>query len=131
MLKPKKSKKVNVTGGATEESDEEPVLRPKRPRSAWVLFNTEKTAELVREGRGKEAMKLNSAAWAEATEEEKAPYAKQAAEEDVRYKKQLADFGEQGWFEMEDGSKSTDAKNAGLIKKKPKKSKAEGKPAGK
>ena len=88
MLKPKKSKKVNVTGGTTEESDdEEPVLRPKRGRSAWVIFNSEKTAELAAAGRGKEAMKANSEAWREAGEEEKAPYHERAAEEDARYKK--------------------------------------------
>ena len=91
-----------------------------------MFFNSEKTAELKAEGKGKQAMAANSEAWGAAGEEEKAPYVKMAAEDEQRFQKQTAEFAKKGWFTMGDGSKSTDAKNAHLIKKKSKKRKADG-----
>ena len=118
----KKKKKT----AANDESDTEQVLKPKRATTAWVYYNSEKTAELKAQGKGKQAMVANSETWGAASEEEKAPYVKMAADDEQRYQKQIADFEKKGWFTMGDGSKSTDAKNAHLIKKKSKKPKADG-----
>merc|ERR1719362_280292 len=86
------AKKKKKTGAEDDDSETEQVLKPKRAASAWVCYNSEKTAELKAAGNGKQAMAANGEAWGAASEEEKAPYVKMSAEDEQRYQKQMAEF---------------------------------------
>jgi len=135
LFKIKKKKVVKKSGGdddsLTEEEIESKVV-PKRPSSAWVYFNTQKSKELRDAGKGKEAFTLSGQAWANMGEKEKAPYEKMALEDKQRFDTQTAAMATKGYFLLDDGSKSTDAENAGLAKKiKVKKASAATKPAAK
>ena len=60
---------------------------PKKPSSAWVFFNTQKSAELRKEGK-ENVFKLSSEAWNACTEEQKKPYIDLAAEDKQREERQ-------------------------------------------
>ena len=98
---------------------------PKRACTPWIYWNTEVSAKFRAEGKQKEAFALASEAWASASEEEKAPYVKRAEEDKARLARQTEELKAKGYYTLENGSKSTDEKNAHLFKVKAKKGKEE------
>lgn len=135
-VKVKKNKKSGKKTGGDDDSlteeETEQIVKPKRANSAWLYFNTENTAKLRAEGKGKEAFTINGQAWANMSEKEKAPYEKQAVEDKQRFDAQTAAMASKGYFLLDDGSKSTDPENAKLAKKvKVTKGSAAAKPAAK
>jgi len=68
-------------------------------------------------GRG-DKFKLASEAWNKLSDKDKEPFEKIAAKDKERKVKEEAHLKEHGWFELDDGSKSTDTKNQKLKKVK-------------
>jgi hypothetical protein len=58
-----------------------------------------------------EISKIVGKKWGEMSEKEKMPYDKLNEQDKVRQQKQKDEIAKKGYFMMEDGSKSTDAKN--------------------
>lgn len=116
LFKVKKSKKA-----ADSDSEEEHDPKPKRAAGAYNFFMTEKTAELQKSkpemSFGERAGEISNM-WKEMSDKDKAKYDKMAEPEKKRYEQQMAELKSKGYFIMEDGSKSTDAKNRVKAKKK-------------
>lgn len=101
-----------TTKKSNKESDkkEEFVLKPKKPTSAWIYFNTKTVAQLKVEKNldQKEAFAKSAEIWKTLSEEDKKPYTDKSKADEERYKAQLKELGEKGYFTTEDGKKSTD-----------------------
>lgn len=67
--------------------------------------------------RKKEAFAEGGKKWKTLDDKARAPYLKKAEQDKERHAKQLAELEKKGYFKLEDGSKSTDEKNAPLFKK--------------
>lgn len=65
-----------------------------------------------------EASKLIGLQWTKLDAEERAPYEKLAAEDKERHNRQLCELHQLGYFTLLDGSKSTDAINRPVLKKR-------------
>lgn len=63
-----------------------------------------------------ECSKLSGPKWESMGQKEKAPYEKLHDQDVARVAKQTADREKKGYFTLDDGSKSTDPKNAKLFK---------------
>ena len=70
-------------------------------------------------------MKKAGEVWGKMSEKEKKKYEDQHKKDKERYDKQMGDLNKQGWFKMEDGSKSNEHKK---VDKKGKKEKEEEEP---
>ena len=88
------------------------VLKPKKPTSAWIYFNTEMVAKLKAEKslEQKDAFTKSAEIWKGMSDAEKEPYAARSKGDEERYKKQLRELETNGFFLTEDGVKSTDLK---------------------
>ena len=139
LLKVKKPKAVTKAAAkgkpvATEEDEEEQWVHPppKRPGSAWLFFNTSYGKKFLEDGgEQKDAFKAASNKWNSLPDEEKQPYHDLAAQAKERVAKQTVELQKKGYYTLENGTKSTDAANAHLLKvKQPRASKADAKSAG-
>lgn len=101
-----------TTKKSNKESDkkEEFVLKPKKPTSAWIYFNTATVAKLKVEKNldQKEAFAKSAEIWKTLSDADKAPYQGKSKADEERYKKQLKELEDNGFFLTEDGKKSTD-----------------------
>ena len=101
---------------------------PKKPLSAYLFFTTENVNK-IKEKDGcshPEAMKKCGEVWNGLSADEKKIYEDKNAKDTERYKKQLEDLDKNGYFMMDDGTKSSDHKSS-LKKKRAKKSDKEDK----
>ena len=94
---------------------------PKKPLSAYLFFTTEKVNKIKEEQNctHPEAMKKCGQIWNELDADGKAPYEKKHTDDADRYKKQCNDLDKNGFFIMDDGTKSSDHK--AKLKKRAKK----------
>ena len=93
---------------------------PAKPKSAVRFFN-EVNVPKVMERKGfsqQEANKICHNMWEEVTENGKKKYLEMHLKDVKRYEKQLLDLSNQGFFKMDDGSKSTDECHKILKKRK-------------
>lgn len=104
------SKKESKKAAAAEAKSKEPfVLKPKKPTSAWIYFNTETVAKLKAEGMDqKEAFGKSAEIWKTLSENQKKPYSDKAKQDESRYQAQLKELETKGFFMTADGQKSTD-----------------------
>ena len=88
---------------------------PKRPISSYLRFNGEFCKKFVQDGgEHKDGMAAAGKRWGEMSDEDKKPYVEAAAAAKKIFEKQLAELKKQGFYLLEDGSKSTDPQNAHL-----------------
>jgi len=90
--------------------------------SAWLIFNTEFSKKHVEAGgEYKQAFTLASQKWSSMPDAEKQPYVDRGEAAKQLVERQKVELAKKGYYTLEDGSKSTDEKNAHLLKvKKPK-----------
>lgn len=102
---------MKKTAKAPEEKKKSAyVMKPKKPLSAWLIFNTKKVAELKETGIDhKTAFQKSAEAWKEMTEKAKKPFLDLAKKDEERHAKQLKELEDKGYFTMPDGTKSTEA----------------------
>ena len=107
---------------AESESDEEcKELKPKRPLSAYIFFATEHSAKLRAahpEIKNTEVMGMAGKKWNEMNEAQKKPFETLNAKDKIRHEKQLASLEKNGYFTLDDGSKSNDEKNVPTHKRR-------------
>ncbi|CAG9314257.1 unnamed protein product [Blepharisma stoltei] len=98
----------------SDQEEEKPVkhdgIQPKRARSAYIFFSTEKRPEISEEYKGKEAMKKLGAMWKECSDAAKKPYIALAEKDKERFDRQMAEFEKTGEFHDEDGNVVTEDK---------------------
>ena len=65
------------------------ILKPKKPTSAWIYFNTEMVAKLKQEKAmdQKEAFTKSAEIWKSMDDEAKTPYAAKSKKDEERYKR--------------------------------------------
>ena len=101
-----------TTKKSNKESDknEQFVLKPKKPTSAWIYFNTATVAKLKIEKKldQKEAFAKSAEIWKTLSNEDKKPHQEKSKADEERYKRQLKELEDNGFFLTEDGTKSTD-----------------------
>ena len=102
---------------------------PKKPLSAYLFYTTENVNSLKdKEGcTHPEAMKKCGELWNKLVPEEKKVYEAKHDKDVVRYKQQIQDLDKNGFFVMDDGSKSSE--HVAKLKKRAKKSDGSDKPA--
>ena len=74
---------------------EETVPGPKKPRTAYILYNTEKRQEVITKHpnlKNPEIVKMLAEMWRSLTPKQKEPFLKMAEEDKQRYAKELAAF---------------------------------------
>ena len=75
------------------EKSTEFVLKPKKPTSAWIYFNTESVASLRANGyEQKNAFTKSAENWKKLSDDQKAPYIAKCKADEERYKKQLLEL---------------------------------------
>lgn len=97
---------------------------PKKPLSAYLFYTTE-NVNLIKEKEGcthPEAMKKCGELWNKLSADEKKYYEDKHDKDALRYKQQSEDLDKNGFFIMDDGSKSSD--HQAKLKKRGKKSEA-------
>lgn len=97
---------------------------PKKPLSAYLFYTTE-NVNLLKEKEGcthPEAMKKCGELWNKLDPESKKKYEDKHDKDVVRYKQQIEDLDKNGFFMMDDGTKSSD--HQAKLKKRAKKSEA-------
>ena len=105
----KQSPKKSIKPAIKKPEFEPYVLKPKKPCSAFIFYNTDATAKL-KEAEGishMEAFKRAGAAWKDLSSKEKAKWEAMQKTDEERYAKQVAELEAKGYF-MLDGVKSTD-----------------------
>lgn len=74
---------------------EESVAGPKKPRTAYILYNTEKRQEVISKNpnlKNPEIVKTLAEMWRGLSPKQKEPFLKMAEEDKQRYAKELAEF---------------------------------------
>lgn len=86
------------------------VVLPKKPLSAYLFFTTDQVNKIKEKLKctHTEAMKKAGEIWNTMNEKERKKYVDMVAKDQIRYDKQLAELNKNGYFKMEDGSKSSD-----------------------
>ena len=81
------------------------VLKPKKPTSAWIYFNTEMVAKLKAEQslEQKDAFTKSAEIWKGLSDADKEPYLAKSRADEGRYKKQLLELETNGFFTTADG----------------------------
>ena len=95
---------------AKADSPIDNVVRPKKPSTAYIFFNTE-TAKKIREKNSNlnntEVFQKVAQVWAALNDKQKEKYVKMAEADKQRFEKQTKELEDKGFFIMADGSKST------------------------
>mmetsp|Transcript_24464 Transcript_24464/g.37939 ORF Transcript_24464/g.37939 Transcript_24464/m.37939 type:complete len:144 (-) Transcript_24464:104-535(-) len=89
----------------------EGTLMPKKPNSAYIYFSmaeVNKIKEKEKLEKHTDAMKRAGEIWSEMSDKEKKPFIKLREKDVARYEKQMKEMETNGFFEMDDGSKSSD-----------------------
>jgi hypothetical protein len=113
--------KVKKLRSKSVEEAKDSHLKPKRNLSTYLYFANEFIRTLREKHDGittqGEYMKMAGTKWASMTEQDKAKAEKLAEADKTRYEGQKAEVEKKGYFILEDGSKSNDAKNAPAVPK--------------
>lgn len=94
-------------------------LMPKKPQAGYFQFISEQRAIVVKknpEAKITEIAKMLGEMWTKLTEVKKKPFNQKYEQDKDRYQTQLEQLKKFGYFILEDGSKSTEEKNAHLLK---------------
>ena len=100
---------------------EQTVAGPKKPRTAYILFNTEKRKEVITKNpnlKNPEIVKMLADMWRGLTPKQKEPFNKMAEEDKQRYAKELAAFSVNGAKEEGTTTTTTTATKASKTSKK-------------
>ena len=119
--KKKAGKQKKSEEESSEDDDDEPKL--KKGPTAWGLYVVAECKRLKEEDstlKQPECFKLCGVSWAAMDEAARKPWTDKSVKEKEILDKYQADMTSKGYFTLPDGSKSTEAKNAGMFKKKKK-----------
>lgn len=98
-----------------KEASEEVILKPKRPTSAYLYFNSLYSKELRLQHPKEKSLAffapLVKLKWDSMTIEEKKPFQDKADDDKMRFYNESIEMSGNGFFTLKDGSKSIDAKN--------------------
>lgn len=83
---------------------------PKKPLSAYLFFTTENVNKIKEQEKSThpEAMKKCGEIWNTLSAEDRVKYEQMHDKDKLRYEEQVTSLDKQGYFIMEDGSKSSD-----------------------